>query len=134
VLTLHKGQSFPYGAGNPDAPAVAMPDAGTARPEELVYDRTGSATSTAASGTSAIAASLGRLAMDDRHRGMSNAAVVSAARSATGHPIAVFGPQTAYFAPQLLMLQELHGPGRSCPARTRGSPPWPTRPRPAPTA
>ncbi|MFD0819657.1 penicillin acylase family protein, partial [Micromonospora zhanjiangensis] len=46
-------------------------------------------------------------------RGMSNAVVVSAAHSATGHPIAVFGPQTGYFSPQLLMLQELQGPGVS---------------------
>ncbi len=44
---------------------------------------------------------------------MSNALVVSGAHSATGHPIAVFGPQTGYFAPQLLMLQELQGPGIS---------------------
>jgi acyl-homoserine lactone acylase PvdQ len=113
VLTLHNGQSFPYGAGNPDAPGVALPDPGTARPEELVYDKSGSATSSALTGTSAIAASLGGLTLDGSHRGMSNAAVVAAAHSATGHPIAVFGPQTGYFAPQLLMLQELQGPGIS---------------------
>jgi hypothetical protein len=45
------------------------------------------------------------------HKGMSNAVVVSASHSATGHPIAVFGPQTGYFSPQLLMVQELRGPG-----------------------
>ena len=44
---------------------------------------------------------------------MSNALVVSGAHTATGHPVAVFGPQTGYFAPQLLMLQELQGPGIS---------------------
>lgn len=113
VLTLHNGQSFPYGAGDPNAAGVAMPDAGTAASEPLVYDKTGSATSAAASGTSAIADSLGGLTLDASHRGMSNAAVISAAHSATGHPVAVFGPQTGYFAPQLLMLQELHGPGIS---------------------
>jgi len=113
VLTLHNGQSFPYGGGDPGAAGVAMPDAGTATPEELIYDKTGSATSAAATGTSTIAASLGGLTLDDSHRGMSNAAVVSGANSATGHPIAVFGPQTGYFAPQLLMLQELQGPGIS---------------------
>jgi hypothetical protein len=42
---------------------------------------------------------------------MSNAVVISARNSATGHPIAVFGPQTGYFSPQLLMVQELRGPG-----------------------
>ena len=113
VLTLHNGQSFPYGTGDPNAAGVAMPDAGTATPEELVYDKTGSATSAAATGTSAIADSLGGLTLDSSHRGMSNAAVISAANSSTGHPIAVFGPQTGYFAPQLLMLQELQGPGIS---------------------
>jgi acyl-homoserine lactone acylase PvdQ len=44
---------------------------------------------------------------------MSNALVVSGAHTASGHPVAVFGPQTGYFAPQLLMLQELQGPGNS---------------------
>ncbi|AKU19272.1 penicillin acylase [Luteipulveratus mongoliensis] len=43
--------------------------------------------------------------------GMSNALVVGGAHSKDGHPVAVFGPQTGYFAPQLLMLQELNGPG-----------------------
>jgi hypothetical protein len=113
TLTLHNGQSFPYGAGNPNAAGVAMPDAGTAEPQELVYDKTGSATSTSTASTSAIGASLGGLTLDSSQRGMSNAAVISAANSSTGHPIAVFGPQTGYFAPQLLMLQELQGPGIS---------------------
>ncbi|GAA4601035.1 acyl-homoserine lactone acylase PvdQ [Actinoplanes octamycinicus] len=112
VLTLHDGQSFPYGAGNPNAAGVAMPDPGSAVPQEIVFDRTGSAAS-GTSGSSAIAKSLSTLTMDSASRGMSNAAVVSAANSATGHPVAVFGPQTGYFAPQLLMLQELQGPGIS---------------------
>jgi acyl-homoserine lactone acylase PvdQ len=112
VLTLHNGQSFPYGAGSPDGAGVAMPDAGTATAQGIVFDKTGSA-ATGSSGTSAIADSLGTLTIDSASRGMSNAAVVSAARSATGHPVAVFGPQTGYFAPQLLMLQELEGPGIS---------------------
>ena len=42
---------------------------------------------------------------------MSNALVVSAARSTTGHPLAVFGPQTGYFSPQILMEQDVHAPG-----------------------
>ncbi|MET0424975.1 MAG: penicillin acylase family protein, partial [Actinoplanes sp.] len=111
VVTLHNGQSFPYGAGNPNAAGVAMPDAGTAVPEPIVFDKTGSATT--AGGSSVLADSLGTLTVDPAHRGMSNAAIVSAANSATGHPVAVFGPQTGYFAPQLLMAQELQGPGIS---------------------
>ena len=41
----------------------------------------------------------------------SNALLVSARESASGQPIAVFGPQTGYFAPQILMEMDLHGPG-----------------------
>jgi acyl-homoserine lactone acylase PvdQ len=44
-------------------------------------------------------------------RAQSNALVVSARESQSGHPLAVFGPQAAYFAPQILMDQDLHGPG-----------------------
>jgi acyl-homoserine lactone acylase PvdQ len=101
VTTVHNGQSFPYGDASPDAPGVAMPDAGTATPEPLVYNPTGSAAGTA------------QVAPGAPHKGMSNAVVISAAHSSTGHPIAVFGPQTGYFSPQLLMLQELQGPGIS---------------------
>jgi acyl-homoserine lactone acylase PvdQ len=41
---------------------------------------------------------------------MSNALVVGAGHSASGHPIAVFGPQVSYFAPQILMQEDLHSP------------------------
>jgi acyl-homoserine lactone acylase PvdQ len=41
---------------------------------------------------------------------MSNALVVSGAKSQSGHPLAVFGPQVAYFAPQILMEQDVHAP------------------------
>ncbi|WP_445149361.1 penicillin acylase family protein [Baekduia sp. Peel2402] len=40
----------------------------------------------------------------------SNALVVSAAKSKSGHPIAVFGPQVGYFSPQILMEEEIHAP------------------------
>jgi len=41
----------------------------------------------------------------------SNWLLVSAAKSATGHPIAVMGPQVGYYVPQILMELDLHGPG-----------------------
>ena len=44
---------------------------------------------------------------------MSNALLVPGASSATGRPLAVFGPQTSYFSPQILTQQELQGPGIS---------------------
>jgi acyl-homoserine lactone acylase PvdQ len=43
----------------------------------------------------------------------SNELIVNANHSATGHPIAVFGPQTGYYAPEILHEIELHGPGIS---------------------
>lgn len=44
-------------------------------------------------------------------RDMSNALLVSGAYTSTGSPIAVFGPQTGYFMPQLLIEKDVHGPG-----------------------
>ena len=44
-------------------------------------------------------------------RAMSNALLVSASNSASGHPLAVMGPQVGYFAPQILMEEDIHGPG-----------------------
>ncbi|MGA5040740.1 penicillin acylase family protein [Streptomyces capoamus] len=110
VLTVHDGQSFPYGTKPADARGQALPDAGSVTQEPLVYDRTGSAgTATARSATATAA----KTALGSARRGMSNALVVSGRYTASGHPIAVFGPQTGYFAPQLLMLQEIQGPGIS---------------------
>lgn len=41
----------------------------------------------------------------------SNWELVSAQNSATGHPLAVMGPQVGYFVPQILTEIDLHGPG-----------------------
>jgi hypothetical protein len=92
VLTLHDGQSFPYGEAPADAGSVVLPDPGSVAPEPVTDDGD----------------LPGALA-----RGMSNAVVIGGEHTTTGHPIAVFGPQTGYFMPQLLMLQELQGPGIS---------------------
>ncbi|HKP91366.1 MAG TPA: penicillin acylase family protein [Thermoleophilaceae bacterium] len=46
-----------------------------------------------------------------RHHEMSNVLLVPGRESATGHPIAVMGPQVGYYVPQILMEEELHGPG-----------------------
>ncbi|NUT19118.1 MAG: penicillin acylase family protein [Hamadaea sp.] len=102
LLTLHNGQSFPYGQSPANATGVVLPDRGTTSGVPVVYNRTGSA------GVSAEA-----VEPATERKGLSNAIVVSGALSATGNPIAVFGPQTGYFSPQLLMLEELQGPGIS---------------------
>ncbi|MBG0856509.1 penicillin acylase family protein [Streptomyces spinoverrucosus] len=109
VLTVHDG-SYPYGQKPADPQGTALPDAGSVTQEQLVHDRTGSAAGPSAAEASAEAAAN---AVSSARRGMSNALVVSGEHTASGHPIAVFGPQTGYFAPQLLMLQEIQGPGIS---------------------
>jgi acyl-homoserine lactone acylase PvdQ len=42
---------------------------------------------------------------------MSNALLVAGDRTASGRPIAVMGPQVGYFAPQVLVEKDVHGPG-----------------------
>ncbi|HEX3337351.1 MAG TPA: penicillin acylase family protein [Jatrophihabitans sp.] len=49
-------------------------------------------------------------ALSDLPKHMSNALVVNADHSAGGHPVAVFGPQVSYFAPQILSQIDLHSP------------------------
>ncbi|MFI1766435.1 penicillin acylase family protein [Streptomyces sp. NPDC020800] len=110
ALTVHNGESFPYASRPDDPKGEALPDPGSVTQEPLVYDRTGSAATAKAENTSTSAA---KSTLSSARRGMSNALVVSGKYTASGHPIAVFGPQTGYFAPQLLMLQEIQGPGIS---------------------
>ncbi len=40
----------------------------------------------------------------------SNAVIISAKYSVTGHPIAVFGPQIGYFSPTVFVEEDLHSP------------------------
>lgn len=42
---------------------------------------------------------------------MSNALLIGASRSSNGHPIFVAGPQVGYYAPEILMEEDLHGGG-----------------------
>ncbi|KJK49485.1 penicillin acylase [Lentzea aerocolonigenes] len=124
VLTLHNGQSFPYSASPASPQGVALPDSGSITPERMIYDEvggTGAAVAVPAAEDVAKARGIfsdGVLPADllNKKHGMSNALAVSGAYTDSGNPIAVWGPQTGYFAPQLLMLQELNGPG----VRSRG--------------
>nr|WP_206322781.1 penicillin acylase family protein [Streptomyces sp. HNM0575] len=109
TTTVH-GKEFPY-AGSPKKPrGVAAPDGGSV----TAYDH-----SQNEDGTDAAARSTGVLPGDliSARKGMSNALMVSGRHTASGSPIAVFGPQTGYFSPQILMVQELDGPG----LRSRGA-------------
>ncbi|HVU73881.1 MAG TPA: penicillin acylase family protein [Mycobacteriales bacterium] len=53
----------------------------------------------------------GRIDLGFRSHDESNALLVDAKHSKNGHPVVVFGPQTGYYAPQLLTEVDLHGPG-----------------------
>jgi acyl-homoserine lactone acylase PvdQ len=101
------GKSFPYEIpGHVNPATIAIPDNPGAPlkggPADTTHNCSASAPSRA--GLSAIE-SLLRFP-----RQMSNALVVGASHSATGHPLAVFGPQVSYFAPGILMQEDLHSP------------------------
>jgi acyl-homoserine lactone acylase PvdQ len=137
-LTLHAGQSFPFNGSPANATGQAMPDPGSVTPQQIVFDPTGSAASSSATTATGPAAAKSATSAANlkanpalakqansmsggvlpanlfaQKRGMSNALVVSGQYTDTGNPVAVFGPQTGYFAPQLLMLEEIQAPGIS---------------------
>ncbi|MEA2389040.1 MAG: hypothetical protein QOG41_1813, partial [Thermoleophilaceae bacterium] len=93
--TTVRGRAFPYEPAPKHAHGVALPDRGSLKDYVNLDPST--------TNTKRVA----RLAFP---AAMSNALVVSARKSASGHPLAVFGPQTAYFAPQILMEQDVHAP------------------------
>jgi len=128
--TIHSG-SFPYQT-EPATPApgsVALPDQGSFTAASYVTATSGSGSA----GTTARAARSARGPARRRSRrrtpatpagaatpprpalafplSASNALLVSGAHTVSGHPIAVMGPQVGYFTPQILMEEDLHGPG-----------------------
>lgn len=109
--TVHTGASFPYLSrpAHPAADAVALPDQGSFK-ATVVGDAAGGARS-AGSGRSVAHGLLGDGGLAGAFpKAQSNALLVSGAHSASGHPLAVMGPQVGYFAPQILMEEDLHGP------------------------
>jgi len=102
------GKPFPYEIpGHVNPATIAIPDNPAAPLKGGPADTTPGCSATAPSraGLSVIESLL-------RFPGqMSNALVVGASHSATGHPLAVFGPQVSYFAPGILMQEDLHSPG-----------------------
>jgi acyl-homoserine lactone acylase PvdQ len=126
--TTVKGTRFPYQTKpKKRAPgAEEIPDAGSFKPFEVAPGQSGGSSEGARpdSGSSTPPTLLpgapplpgvpplpslpGGLPLP---RAMSNALLVSGSKSASGHPLAVFGPQVAYFAPEILMEEDLHGPG-----------------------
>jgi acyl-homoserine lactone acylase PvdQ len=116
--TVAKG--FPYETGSPFAKAgLAMPDPGS-----VSFPQDGSPATPAAPGQattdtpSPVAipsdGSIGSGLLHDALAGpalMSNWELVNAKHSSNGHAIAVMGPQVGYYNPQILMEEDLHGPG-----------------------
>jgi acyl-homoserine lactone acylase PvdQ len=96
-VTVQGGTPFPYRVEPPSLQpgSLALPDRGSVK-----------RTHVAAAG--AGAPGLGGLLRFPR-RG-SNALLVPARESESGKPLAMMGPQTAYFAPQLLMDVDVHAP------------------------
>jgi acyl-homoserine lactone acylase PvdQ len=100
-----RGRAFPYDLepANPAAGSVALPDAGSLKPSAIATAQSGSATAAAAKGPFA-----GLLTFPTSD---SNALLVSAGLSASGHPLMVAGSQAAYFTPEIYMEEDIHGPG-----------------------
>ena len=99
-------KKYPYETGDAFAKkGLALPDRGTVR--EV---KTASASSAASGGgEDSIGARLQTAIESAGHA--SNWELVSAAHSTNGHPLAVMGPQVGYYVPQILMEEDLHGPG-----------------------
>lgn len=98
---------FPYEThGKIRRSAIAMPDY-HARISGGPVDTGGKCSKGTPSPTAtAIVHALSRLPHD-----MSNALVVGARHTRAHHPLAVFGPQVSYYAPQILAQEDLHAPG-----------------------
>jgi acyl-homoserine lactone acylase PvdQ len=102
-VTVH-GARFPYQVPvrRPRRGSRAVPDRGSLRYHDVVASRQGGGSPGG-----------GRLPLGDLMAlpaGASNALLVSARESASGHPLMVAGPQTGYFNPQILIEQEVHAP------------------------
>jgi acyl-homoserine lactone acylase PvdQ len=104
-VTVNPAKRFPYRAEprRLRRGGVALPDSGSVRKLDVVKGNA------AASASGRDDHGLGGLLSFPRQS--SNALLVSARESQSGKPIAVMGPQTAYFAPQLLLDVDVHGPG-----------------------
>jgi acyl-homoserine lactone acylase PvdQ len=103
-VTVHKGR-FPYQrpVRKPRKGSRAVPDPGSLRYHDVVAAREGGGGAGGGGGLP-----IGGLRLPTS---ASNALLVSARESASGHPLMVAGPQTGYFNPQILMEQDVHAPG-----------------------
>ena len=103
--TTIRGRRFPYQVPRRGQQA-ALPDPGTLAFHETELRSGGAAARRAADANGGILEPLLRSS-----GGASNALLVSRREARGGAPIAVFGPQVAYFSPQILQEVDVHGPG-----------------------
>jgi hypothetical protein len=117
--TVHAGEGrFEYGSSKGTDPrSRALPSPGSVRFQPVVKQSAGSGSAAGTAATSSVAPGLdvasglrGLLAFPSA---ASNALLVSAKESESGHPLAVFGPQVSYFAPEILMEEDIHAPRSS---------------------
>jgi acyl-homoserine lactone acylase PvdQ len=95
---------FPYETRSAFAKrGLALPDPGS------VHEVATASSSEATGSPEGIGAQLREMLRRAGHA--SNWELVSAKHSTDGHPIAVMGPQVGYYVPQILMEEDLHGPG-----------------------
>jgi acyl-homoserine lactone acylase PvdQ len=109
-----KGKAFPYQTLPKPSKAtlktIALPDRGSVQfANPVASGAVPHAGAAASQGGAAPTSPLSRL-LSFPHS-MSNALVVSAKDSSSGHPLMVAGPQVAYFSPEILMEEDIHGPG-----------------------
>ncbi len=93
--------------GTVDAATTAIPDSSTLRGGPTDTTPNCDLTAVNPAGLATIAS------LQNLPKSFSNALVLNAGLSKTGHPTAVFGPQVAYFAPEILSQLDLHSPGYS---------------------
>jgi acyl-homoserine lactone acylase PvdQ len=110
--TTIKGKAFPYETESAFSPrGLALPDPGsvTFPPPGVVTGAAATSHQRAVGPLADIGAQLASAVQGPAHA--SNWELVSARHSATGHPLAVMGPQVGYYVPEILMEEDLHGPG-----------------------
>jgi len=117
--TVH-GKSFPYGQPPKHPRGVAMPDPGSVEYADASAPGGFQESGGHASSPSSAAATAGGkfpnpLAPLATPHSASNALLVSGRETRGGHPVAVMGPQVAYFSPEILLEQDIHAPAKGGP-------------------
>jgi acyl-homoserine lactone acylase PvdQ len=104
---------FPYETGSAFlTKGLALPDPGSVSLTPVAPPVAGS--SAGAATRIPDDGSIGSQLLRQLHSGVphaSNWELVSAKHSTNGHPIGVLGPQVGYYVPEILMEEDLHGPG-----------------------